>query len=112
MAVLVGPETFSGGEGLAFDLQEQGRATIVGEPTRGGAHPRIGVVVHPQLELTLPIARSVSLFTGGNWEGVGVQPDVKVPADQALETALALLQESLRGLRRSGDATPQRLRGP
>jgi hypothetical protein len=92
VAVLVGPETFSGGEGLAFDLQEQGRATIVGESSRGGAHPRIGVVVHPQLELTLPIARSVSLFTGGNWEGVGVQPDVEVPADQALCTALALLR--------------------
>lgn len=95
VAVLVGPETFSGGEGLAFDLQEQGRATIVGESTRGGAHPRIGVVVHPQLELTLPTARSVSRFTGGNWEGVGVQPDVEVPADQALDTALALLSASL-----------------
>lgn len=95
VAVLVGPETFSGGEGLAFDLREQGRATIVGEPTRGGAHPRIGVVVHPQLELTLPTARSVSLFTGGNWEGIGVQPDVEVPADQALDTALTLLRAGL-----------------
>ena len=92
VAVLVGPKTFSGGEGLAFDLQEQDRATIVGEPTRGGAHPRIGVVVHPQLELTLPIARSVSLFTGGNWEGAGVQPDHEVPAEQALEAALALVR--------------------
>ena len=91
VAVLVGPETFSGGEGLAFDLQEQGRATIVGEATKGGAHPRIGVVVHPHLELTLPIARSVSLFTGENWEGRGIQPDVEVPAEQALEVALGLV---------------------
>ncbi|TPG19561.1 S41 family peptidase [Pedococcus bigeumensis] len=105
-AVLVGPETFSGGEGLAFDLQEQGRATIVGESTRGGAHPRIGVVVHPQLELTLPVARSVSLFTGGNWEGVGVQPDVEVPADQALDTALALLRESLQDRVGQGTSDP------
>jgi hypothetical protein len=106
VAVVVGPETFSGGVGLAFDLQEQGRATIVGERTRGGAHPRIGVVVHPQLELTLPIARSVSLFTGGNWEGVGVQPDVEVPADQALEAALALLRESLQDPAGQGTSDP------
>ncbi len=95
VAVLVGPETFSGGEALAFDLQEQGRGTVVGERSRGGAHPRIGLVVHAQLELTLPVARSVSLFTGGNWEGVGVQPDVEVPAADALETALTLLRQSL-----------------
>lgn len=81
VAVVVGPETFSGGEGLAFDLQEQRRAVVVGQPTRGGAHPRIGLVVHPLLELTVPVARSVSLFTGGDWEGHGVQPDVLVPAE-------------------------------
>ena len=92
VVVLVGPDTFSGGEGLAFDLQEQRRATIVGQPTRGGAHPRIGLAVHPQLELTLPVARSVSLFTGENWEGRGIQPDVEVPTDDALDTALVMLR--------------------
>lgn len=92
VAVVVGPETFSGGEGLAFDLQEQRRGVVVGRPTRGGAHPRIGVVVHPLLELTLPVARSVSLLTGGNWEGTGVQPDVVVPeGEDALAAALATL---------------------
>lgn len=111
VAVLVGPETFSGGEGLAFDLQEQGRATIVGERTRGGAHPRIGVVLHPHLELTLPIARSVSLFTGGNWEGVGVQPDIEVPADQALDTALTLLRESLQDPAGQGTSDPAKTGG-
>lgn len=50
------------------------------------------MVVHPHLELTLPIARSVSLFTGGNWEGRGVQPDVEVPAEEALDVALTLLR--------------------
>ena len=92
VAVLVGPETFSGGESLAFDLQEQGRAVVVGQPTRGGAHPRVGVVVHPQLELTLPVARSVSLFTGGDWERTGVQPDILVsPDEDPVPVALAAL---------------------
>jgi C-terminal processing protease CtpA/Prc len=95
--VLVSGETFSGGEGLAFDLQEAGRATVVGEPTRGGAHPRIGLAVHPQLELTLPIARSRGARSGGNWEGTGVQPDVRVPAAEALDAALAHLGTVLAG---------------
>ncbi|HEY7718254.1 MAG TPA: S41 family peptidase [Pedococcus sp.] len=95
VVVLVGPETFSGGEALAFDLKEQGRAVVVGRPTRGGAHPRVGLVVHPLLELTVPVARSVSLFTGGDWEGVGVQPDVLVPAgDDAFAAALEALRAS------------------
>ncbi|WP_235438658.1 hypothetical protein [Streptomyces yangpuensis] len=38
--------------------------------------------------VAVPTARTVSTVTGGNWEGVGVVPDVPVPADQALETAL------------------------
>lgn len=97
VAVVVGPTTFSGGEALAFDLQEQRRAVVVGRPTRGGAHPRIGLIVHPQLELTLPVGRSVSLFTGGDWEGCGVQPDVLVPEqDDAFATALEVLAGSVR----------------
>lgn len=38
--VLTSAATFSGGEAVAYDLQQLGRATLVGEPTRGGAHPR------------------------------------------------------------------------
>lgn len=88
IAVLTSAMTFSGGEELAFDLQERGRATIVGEVTRGGAHPREAFVVHPHLEVTIPVARSVSPLSGTNWEGTGVVPDLQVPADQALEAAV------------------------
>jgi hypothetical protein len=35
-----GPATFSGGEQLAYDLRQTGRATIIGQRTRGGAHAR------------------------------------------------------------------------
>ncbi|MGY0234337.1 S41 family peptidase [Longispora urticae] len=87
--VLTSSATFSGGEELAYDLQQLGRATLVGERTRGGAHPRIGVRLHPHLELTLPVARSVNPVTGGNWEGTGVIPDIECPASSALEIALA-----------------------
>jgi hypothetical protein len=85
--VLTSATTFSGGEQLSYDLQELGRATIVGEQTRGGAHAREGFVVHPHLEATIPVAEGVNPRTGGNWEGTGVAPDVPTTAELALGTA-------------------------
>jgi hypothetical protein len=81
--LLTSAATFSGAEHLAYDLQRLGRATVIGERTRGGAHPRRGFRVHPHLEATIPVARSVNPVTGGNWEGTGVTPDVAVPAADA-----------------------------
>lgn len=86
--VLTSARTFSGGEALSYTLKHTGRGTVVGEVTRGGAHPRTAVRVHPHLEAAIPVARSVSPLTGTNWEGVGVEPDVPAPADKALEAAL------------------------
>ncbi|WP_406037575.1 S41 family peptidase [Micromonospora sp. NBC_00898] len=85
--VLTGAETFSGGEELAYDLQQLGRATVMGERTRGGAHPCEGFPAHPHLELTVPVARPVNPLTGTNWEGCGVTPDVEVAADDARDLA-------------------------
>lgn len=88
--VLTSGATFSGGEELAYDLQQLDRAQVVGEVTGGGAHPREGWTVHPHLEATIPVARAVNPFSGTNWEGVGVQPDVPCPAADALDRAHAL----------------------
>jgi len=86
--VLTGPATFSGGESLSYALQQLRRAIIVGERTGGGAHPREGFRVHPHLQATIPVARAVSHITGENWEGIGVVPDIPVPAADALDAAL------------------------
>jgi len=85
--VLIGPTTFSGGEELAYDLQALGRATLIGEPTRGGAHPSKIVSLSVHVELRLPVARSLNPHTHDNWEGGGVLPDVHVPAVDACRTA-------------------------
>ncbi len=89
--VLTSRTTFSGGEELAFDLQRRGRATVIGERTGGGAHPRVGHRVHPHLELTIPTGRALDPEKGDNWEGTGVHPDVETPADEALRAALTLV---------------------
>ena len=88
--VLTSTATFSGGEQLSYDLQRLGRATVVGEQTRGGAHARQGFRVHPHLEATIPVAVAVDPGSGGSWEQVGVTPDVIAPAADALDRALRL----------------------
>ncbi|WP_406443439.1 S41 family peptidase [Streptomyces sp. NBC_01613] len=89
--VLTAPRTFSAAEELAYDLQQLGRATVVGETTRGGAHPREGWTVHPNLEATIPVGRSINPVSRTNWEGTGVLPDVPCPAPDALDRALTLI---------------------
>ncbi|MFC0624306.1 S41 family peptidase [Kribbella deserti] len=87
--ILTSGTTFSGGEELSYDLQQLKRATLVGERTGGGAHPREGFKLHPHLEATIPIQRTVNPISGTNWEGVGVQPEYDVPAEQAFDVAYA-----------------------
>lgn len=86
--VLVSGITFSAGEAFAYGLQQRGRAVLVGERTKGGANPNRFFPVGQGLELSLSVGRTVNPISGTNWEGVGVQPDVLVPADQALDKAL------------------------
>ncbi|WP_314247100.1 S41 family peptidase [Streptomyces kutzneri] len=93
--VLTSEFTFSGGEDVAYTLQAQGRAVVVGATTRGGAHPTARHAVAEHVLVTVPTARTVNTVTGGNWEGVGVVPDVRVPAEQALETALKALRPTV-----------------
>ncbi|MEO3817046.1 S41 family peptidase [Plantactinospora sp. B24E8] len=85
--VLTSGATFSGGEEFCYNLKARGRATLIGETTRGGAHPTRVVPLGPTLEIAVPDARSVNPVTGTNWEGTGVEPDVAVPAEQAYEVA-------------------------
>jgi peptidase S41-like protein len=94
--VLTASRTFSGAEEFSYDLAAQKRATIVGETTGGGAHPVSGHRLDEHFVIGVPGARAINPITHTNWEGVGVAPDVKVPADQALTTAQRLASERIR----------------
>jgi hypothetical protein len=43
--------------------------------------------VHPHLEATIPVGRSINPVSGTNWEGAGIQPDIACPAEEALVRA-------------------------
>ncbi len=85
--VLVARQTHSAAEAFAYDLQALQRATVVGEPTRGGAHLVDFYPLQNMFVLRLPVARAVNPITGKNWQGSGVIPDIEVPAEQALQVA-------------------------
>ena len=88
--VLVSGFTGSAAEEFTYDLQNEKRATIVGEKTGGAAHTvefhtyDVGLFI---AGLKLPVGRAISPVTKTNWEVVGVQPDIAVPADKALAAA-------------------------
>ena len=94
--LLTSPRTSSGGEAVAFLLQERHRAEVIGEGTWGGANqvppPR---PVTPSFEALIPNGHTASALTGKNWEGVGVIPDIPVKADSALRVAHARAIQTL-----------------
>ena len=89
--VLTSKNTFSGGEEFAYDVQSHKLATVIGEVTGGGAHPTELVVFGNGFVAAIPVARSDDPITKTNWEGRGVQPDIVVPSQDALKTALTRL---------------------
>jgi hypothetical protein len=91
--VLTSARTFSGAEEFTYNLKNLKRATIIGETTGGGAHPVSGHRIDEHFMIGVPFARAINPITHTNWEGVGVKPDIPVPANDALETAQRLLRE-------------------
>lgn len=83
-------------------MKRLGRALVIGEVTSGGSQPpQTYHVDDTNLYITIPTARSVGAADGSSWEGVGVVPDVAVPAEGALARAQEMLQHTLLRARRS-----------
>ncbi|MGV3460898.1 MAG: S41 family peptidase [Flavobacterium sp.] len=93
--VLTSGRTFSGGEELAYDLQTQKRATLIGETTGGGANPGQEVELPEGFSAFIPDGRAVNPITKTNWEGTGVKPDIATNADDALKEAHMLALQQL-----------------
>jgi retinol-binding protein 3 len=85
--VLTSKRTFSAAEEFTYNLKNLKRATIIGETTGGGAHPGGGRRLNAHFQMFVPSGRAINPISKTNWEGTGVEPDVKVPAEQALKVA-------------------------
>jgi hypothetical protein len=93
--ILVSKNTFSAPEDFTYNLQAIGRAKVIGEVTGGGAHGTKPYKIGTYFTASIPFSYSVNPVTHSDWEGKGIQPDVKVPADHALLTAQVMAIRAL-----------------
>lgn len=85
--ILTSCTSFSSAEWFSFSLKKLGRATIVGETTAGGAHPVDRKVVDDYFFVQIPIGEIKDPVDRQDFEGMGVEPDHKVIASNALTVA-------------------------
>jgi retinol-binding protein 3 len=88
--ILTSHRTFSAGEEFANNMKALNRATLIGEITMGGANPGGSHQLNDFFEIFIPDGQSINPHNGSNWEGIGVIPDLFVPADEALDHSLSL----------------------
>jgi hypothetical protein len=93
--VLTSRMTFSAAESFTYELQALKRATVVGEVTGGGSHLTNTERIDDRFSIRVPYGRPINPITKTDWEGVGIIPDVKVPASEALAAAEKLASEEL-----------------
>jgi hypothetical protein len=93
--VLTSCSTFSAAESFSYDLKMLKRATLVGETTSGRGHMGMGHRIDDHFTIRVPGIRVVNPISKTNWEGTGVEPDVKVKAGDALATAERLAAREL-----------------
>jgi len=95
--ILASARTKSAGEEFVYTMQALKRATVIGEPTWGGAHPARPYRIGDHFSAFIPTRRIINPITQSNWEGTGVIPDIAAAPDKALDVAKDLLQRRLQG---------------
>jgi len=84
--ILLSRNTYSAAEAFSYQLQQMGRAVLIGEKTKGGAHG-VQYQSYPELliNLKVPYTRDINPYSKTNYID-GVIPDIAVPAGKALIT--------------------------
>ncbi|HMD06036.1 MAG TPA: S41 family peptidase [Candidatus Acidoferrum sp.] len=93
--VLTSSRTFSGAEQFCYDLKMLKRVTLVGETTGGGAHSGVWHRIDDHFGMGIPETKPINPYATPDWEGTGVEPDVRVKAADALAVAENLAQSKL-----------------
>ena len=93
--ILTGSTSFSSAEWFTYTMKKLGRARIIGARTAGGAHPVDRKPIDDYFYLQVPIGQIRDPIDHGDFEGVGVQPDLDMPSIDALPFAHRLALEDL-----------------
>lgn len=76
-------------------MQDQKRATLIGETTAGAANPGRPYYANQWFEVNAPNGQVKAAISGKNWEGTGVTPDVNSKGEDALPIAHKLALKTL-----------------
>jgi hypothetical protein len=93
--VLTSRATGSAGEDCAFVLKNLKRATIIGDRTAGAGHNVSIVPSGHGFQTGISFSRVSDPRTGQEWEQVGVQPDVKVDVNTALDVGQSMALKAI-----------------
>jgi len=88
--LLTSSRTASAAEQFAFNLKMLRRAAVVGETTSGNSHAGVFRRIGERFGVTMREAKPINPYGELDWEGMGVEPHVKVDEAQAMDRALRL----------------------
>jgi C-terminal processing protease CtpA/Prc len=90
--ILTSRRTFSGAEHFSYDLKMLKRATVVGERTGGAADLGVFHRIDEHFGIGIRESPVKNPYSEPDWAVIGVQPDVPVPAADALAAAQKLAE--------------------
>jgi len=93
--ILTNNATFSAAEEFAYNMKSLGRATIVGEKTKGGAHPTDRFAVNDYFFIAVSTQKAIKSHHTDKLEGTGITPDIEVSSDKAFDKAVELAKGQL-----------------
>ncbi|WP_412984703.1 S41 family peptidase [Pontimicrobium sp. IMCC45349] len=85
--ILTSKNTFSAAEAFTYSLKHLDKAVVVGEVTKGGANRTKTINLNDNFSISLPYIQAIHPVTKTNWEGKGVQPNVKTNSNEAFVIA-------------------------
>jgi C-terminal processing protease CtpA/Prc len=93
--ILTSASTISAAEQFTYNMKMLKRATLIGETTQGSAHAGVWYRIDDHFGIAIPAVKPHNPYSNTDWEAVGVQPDIKVKAANALEAAEKLAEKRL-----------------
>lgn len=93
--ILVNNKTISAAEALAYNLQQNKIAKIIGDKTYGAANPVKAFFIGNKYHLFIPISIEKNAITHTNWEHTGIDADIKTSTEKALIKAQIRALENL-----------------
>lgn len=93
--ILVNNKTISAAEALAYNLQQNKIAKIIGDTTYGAANPVKVFFIGKKYHLFIPISIEKNSITNTNWEHIGVDADIKISSEKAFIKAQIIALENL-----------------